>query len=259
MRVPRFFCRPEDRSGDRLTLPADESRHARKVLRLGPGDRIAVLDGTGVEYEAVVEAFGPSATPAGKRRGGFCLTARVLATRSRAAEPSLQVILLQGLPKGDKMDLIVQKATELGVSRIVPVQAKRSISRPEPERGPGKAARWQRIAQEAAKQAGRSLAPAVEPPRTLAQALGRLPEGCTVIVPWEGEGRRTLAEAVAALRRDAPAALLIGPEGGLAEDEIEQAEAAGALTVTLGPRILRTETAGFVALACLLYATGNLE
>lgn len=259
MRVPRFFCRPEDRSGDLLTLPEDESRHARRVLRLGPGDRIAVLDGTGVEYEAVIEAgSSPAARPA-NRPGGLRLTARVLSARSRAAEPSLQVILLQGLPKGDKMDLIVQKATELGVSRIVPLQAVRSISRPEPERGPGKAARWQRIAQEAAKQAGRALAPTVEPPQTLMQALGRLPEACTVIVPWEGEGRRTLAEAAAGLLPGGTVAVLIGPEGGLAEEEIEQAEAAGALTVTLGPRILRTETAGFVALACLLYATGNLE
>ncbi|MDI6869947.1 MAG: 16S rRNA (uracil(1498)-N(3))-methyltransferase [Bacillota bacterium] len=250
--MPRFFCAPEDRSGDWVTLPAAEARHALKVLRLGRGDRIAVLDGSGTEYEAVIEQAGMAAG------GEETLRARIVTARSRATEPSLDLILLQGLPKGDRMDLIVQKATELGVSRIIPVLTERSVARPAVGKGEAKAARWQRVAQEAAKQAGRAVVPRVEPPQSLGAALRSLPAGCALIVPWEGERRRTLAEAVRRLA-GGPVAVLIGPEGGLSEAEQAQAAEAGGLAVTLGPRILRTETAGLVTLTCLLYATGNLE
>ncbi len=254
MRVPRFFSRSADREGDLVRLGGAEARHALKVLRLGPGDRIAVLDGSGREYEAVIERVDGAVDG-----GEAILQARIAATRPRATEPSLNLLLLQGLPKGDKMDLIVQKATELGVSRIVPVVTERSVSRPEAESGWAKAARWRRIAQEAAKQAGRAVVPEVELPQSLGEALRTLPAGCALIVPWEGERRRTLAEAVEALAPAGAAAVLIGPEGGLSEAEVAQASAAGGATVTLGPRLLRTETAGLAVLACLLYATGNLE
>lgn len=253
MRIPRFFCRPEDRQGEVLTLPGAEARHAVTVLRLAPGARIAVLDGTGLEHEAVVTEAGASGA------GEPLLRARVVASRPRATEPSLELILLQGLPKGDKLDLVVQKATELGVSQIIPVLTERGVARPKAERVAGKTARWQRIALEAAKQAGRGVVPDVLTPRPLADALQALPSGCLLIVPWEAEQRRTLAEAAATITAGRPVAVAIGPEGGFAGREIALLEEAGAVTVTLGPRTLRTETAGLVALSCLLYATHNLE
>jgi 16S rRNA (uracil1498-N3)-methyltransferase len=251
--LPRFFCRPDDRQGDFLLLTGPEARHALTVLRLGPGDRLAVLDGSGLEYEAVIAETG------GAGGQGETLRARIVRAGPRASEPSLDLHLLQGLPKGDKLDLIVQKATELGVRRIVPVVTERSLARPEAGSGGTKAARWRRIAQEAAKQAGRAVVPEIEEPRSVAEALAALPDGCALIVPWEEERRRTLAQAAARLERNGAAAVLIGPEGGLSAAEIAQVAAAGGQTVTLGPRLLRTETAGLAVLACLLFATGNLE
>ncbi|MGE5554422.1 MAG: 16S rRNA (uracil(1498)-N(3))-methyltransferase [Betaproteobacteria bacterium] len=254
MRVPRFLCVPEDREGNLICLRGPEACHARRVLRLGPGDHIAILDGSGTEYQAVIEDRG-----CGAGSGAEVLWARITAAQTRVTEPSLKLVLLQGLPKGDKMDLIVQKATELGVGRIIPVVAQRSVARPKADKGERKAPRWRRIAWEAAKQSGRALVPAIEPPQSLEEALRSLPAGCRLIVPWEGERRRTLAEAAVGLLPGATVAVLIGPEGGLTEEEVGLVSTVGGVTVTLGPRILRTETAGLVVLACLLYATGNLE
>lgn len=253
MRTHRFFSPTPCRVGEVVELPGAEVRHARRALRLGPGDRIVLFDGGGLEYEAVLEE------PASPEGAEAPLRARILTSRVRTAEPSLSFILLQGLPKGEKMELIVQKTTELGVSRIIPVVAERSVSRPEPGRGAARAMRWQRIAQEAAKQAGRTVVPAVDAPQGFEAALRSLPAGCLLLVPWEGERRRSLAEAVDRLAPGMAVAVVIGPEGGLSEHEIELLEQAGALTATLGPRILRTETAGLTTLACLLFATGNLE
>ncbi|MGE5509174.1 MAG: 16S rRNA (uracil(1498)-N(3))-methyltransferase [Chitinophagales bacterium] len=256
MRKPRFFCQPADRCGDHFRLPEGEAHHARSVLRLREGDAVLILDGSGYEHDAVLEAAPP---------GEGWLQARVVASRLRPTEPDIDLILLQGLPKSDKMDLVVQKATELGVRRVAPVLTERCVSRPEPGRAAAKVDRWQKIAQEASKQAGRSITPQVAPVAALKEALQALPYGCRLVVPWEEERRRSLrevaAEWLAKARPDQPSAVavLIGPEGGLAEGEVEEARRRGGITVTLGPRVLRTETAGLVALACLLFATGNLE
>ncbi|MGE5623906.1 MAG: 16S rRNA (uracil(1498)-N(3))-methyltransferase [Methanocella sp.] len=257
MRIPRFFCGPSDRTGETISLPEAEARHAVRVLRLGPGARITVLDNSGLEHEAIIEE-------ADSEDGRASVRARIVESRQRSTEPAPDFILLQGLPKGDKMDLIVEKATELGVQRIVPFLAERSVSRPDSQAGEKKAERWRRIALEAAKQAGRAVVPEVEAPQSLDTALASLPDGCWLLVPWEGERRRGLAEAVVAHNSEksgeaGPVAVLIGPEGGLSQAEVGSAAAAGGVTVSLGPRILRTETAGLVALSCLLYATGNLE
>jgi 16S rRNA (uracil1498-N3)-methyltransferase len=252
MRKPRFFCQPGDRTGDYFRLPEGEAHHARAVLRLGEGDPVVVLDGTGLEYEAVLEQGGTD--PA-------TLRARVVTSRPRPTEPNLEVILLQGLPKSDKMELIVQKATELGVRRIVPVLTERCVSRPEASRAAAKVDRWRKIAHEAAKQAGRAVTPEIAPVVTLENALKALPPGGRLIIPWEEERRVSLREAAADVKEGEPEsiAVLIGPEGGLDVAEVEVARAAGGVAVTLGPRILRTETAGLVVLACLLFATGNLD
>jgi 16S rRNA (uracil1498-N3)-methyltransferase len=160
------------------------------------------------------------------------------------------------------MELVVQKATELGAGRIVPVLTDRCVSRPEPSRAAAKVDRWRKIAQEAAKQAGRAVTPEVAPVTTLANALKELPPGCRLLVPWEEEHRLSLGEAVAGAAQGATpsvVAVLIGPEGGLDASEVEAARSFGGVAVTLGPRILRTETAGLVALSCVMFATGNLE
>lgn len=179
---------------------------------------------------------------------------RVEECQATTAEPTVQVTLYQGLPKGDKMDWIVQKAVELGVQRIVPVEMSRSVARLGANDAK-KQERWQRIADEAAGQCGRGIQPRVLPAVPFRQALQDM-SGQTVIVFYEGGGRplRTLADA--GMRE---AALVIGPEGGIDDREVEHLRAAGAAFATLGPRILRCETAPVAALAALMALTGNME
>jgi 16S rRNA (uracil1498-N3)-methyltransferase len=170
----------------------------------------------------------------------------------RRAPAAAPITLLQAVPRGERMDLLVQKTTELGVARIVPLVSERSVVRPTAAR----ARRWQTIAQEAARQSGRADLPEVTAPLPFADALPLAAASPTRLALWEEERARPLRQA---LTTAAATALLIGPEGGLTADEIDQARAAGFLTVTLGPRILRVETAAIVAVVLVQSATGALD
>ncbi|MDR7561571.1 MAG: RsmE family RNA methyltransferase [Armatimonadota bacterium] len=231
----RFFV-PADRvAGDRVNFAREQARHIATVLRLRPGDRVVAFDGSGVDR--VVELL--TVTPAQ-------VTGRVVEVRT-GRTPPLTVVLVQGVPRGAKMDAVVRAGTELGVAEFIPLLAARAVPRAE-----GRVDRWRRIAREAAQQCRRSDVPAVHPPMSLAPALARIASCDLRLVLWEGETRRTLADA---LRDASPrrVALVVGPEGGLTAAEVEEARAQGALTVTLGPLILRAETAGLAAVAMLLY------
>jgi 16S rRNA (uracil1498-N3)-methyltransferase len=177
-----------------------------------------------------------------------------LGERRRLPAPACEITLLQSLPRGERMDLIVQKATELGVTRIVPVQSQHGIAKP----APGRQQRWQTIAVEAARQSGRADVPAVEGALSLAAALARFadPDAGRFLL-WEDEKSRPLAHAIAPGTRRV--VLLVGPEGGFAPAEVEACALAGFVSVGLGPRILRTETAAIVAVALAQAATGGLE
>ena len=243
--MPRVFVPAEQLGGERVVLEGDAHHHLVKVLRLAAGDEATLFDGQGSEW-----------------------TARVVAVRARAVEleklgapravaaPAVRTTLLVGLPRGERMDLIVQKTTELGVAIIAPVLAARTVARPPETR----ARRWQTIAREAARQSGRADVPEVLAPRPLAEALAALPDPDTGadarFVLWEEERGRALVTALAG----GPTAvtLLVGPEGGLAGPEVAQAEARGFVAVGLGPRILRVETAAIVAVALAQAAGGGL-
>jgi 16S rRNA (uracil1498-N3)-methyltransferase len=182
-------------------------------------------------------------------------TTLALGARRSAQPPEVKITLLQAVSKGERMDLVVQKATELGVTRIVPVLSARSVPRPGAE---GRHKRWRTIAQEAARQCGRADLPAVEVPCPLAQALGEAAAGPgTRLVLWEASSGAPLRRALDGSER--AVTLLVGPEGGLAADEVEAAVAAGFRPVGLGPRILRTETAALVAVALVQAALGGLD
>ena len=229
-----FFADPP-RDG-LVRLAPEDAQHALKSLRLRAGEKLAVVF-DGQRYEAAFEVVD----------GQAC--ARVL-QQLPDSEPRLRVTLYQGLPKGDKMDGIVQKCTELGVHRIVPCQFSRSVARWEG--GEKKLARWQRIAREAAVQCGRAQVPAVAdclPFDRLKEALGRHQ---LALVPWEAASQPMRAVYQGQL----DLALVIGPEGGIAREEIE---ALRAQPITLGPRILRTETAGMAALTMAMMLAGELE
>jgi 16S rRNA (uracil1498-N3)-methyltransferase len=244
--VPRLFVPPEQLHGDRVTLAGEDHRRVCRVLRLGAGARLTLFDGAGVECDAVLEA--PTART---------VAAVVVARRVVPAPPGPEVTLLVGLTKGERMELVVQKATELGVARLVPVVTARAVPRLEAERAAGRRARWLTIAREAARQCGRADAPVIEEITPFAAALPLLPDGALKLLFWEEAGGTPLH---ACLPAAAPArvVLAVGPEGGFAPEEVAAAQGVGFRVVGLGPRTLRAETAAIVAVALVGYAVAQL-
>ncbi len=236
MTLRRIHLPPERIEGARGVLAPEARRYLADVLRLAPGARIEVFDGRGGRYEGRIEE-------------GF--EAVRLGPREEAPAAAVEIALLLALAKGEKMDLVVQKATELGVARILPFAAERSVVRLEAAKVGERAARWRRIAEEAARQSGRADVPEVRPPVALGQALADLAPATRAFVFHPGGGR---------LDGPAPAsvAAVVGPEGGLSDAEVRDCEAAGATRASLGPRTLRAETAAIVAVALLQARFGDL-
>jgi len=242
----RFYPDP-DRSHDDLEfLTADDSRHALTVLRLKDGAQVEVISG-GLPWLAEI---------AGEENRTVCV--RKLSPLP-STEPKLAVTLFQGIPKADKMDWIVQKATELGVSRIVPVAMERCVVKLSPADSGKKLERWRKISREAGKQSGRCILPEILPPITLKGLLSLENLPTLKAVPWE----EASAFGPLALHRAHPdtdsLGILIGPEGGITPDEISLLKLKGFLPMTLGKRILRTETAGIAAVAALMSLYGEME
>jgi 16S rRNA (uracil1498-N3)-methyltransferase len=244
--MPRFLVRPEAIRGDRVIFDAEETRHLARVLRLGPGDQVLALDGRGTELTVRLTAVE-------SRMAAGTVVARTLV----AAESPLELTLAQAVPRGDRMDAVVRMATELGAACIVPLLTARTVVRLDDPAGRAlRRRRWQRVAQESAKQCGRAVVPVVEAPRALAEWLAVRPLSDLLLCLWEGS-RGAFHEALPSgpVRT---ATLIVGPEGGLSESEGDSLLAAGAVAVRLGPRILRTETAGPVGLALLQARYGDL-
>jgi len=243
--VRRFRIRPEDVAGDRVTLSAEETRHLTRVLRLGVGEVVEALDGAGTMLTVRIERV--------DRRGAQAV---VLARAPHRTESPLRLTLAQGMAKGDKLEGIIRMATELGATTIVPLGTARTVLTIERGGGARRLARWRRVAQEAAKQSGRSVVPDVTPPQTLEAWLAAREATDVLVCLWEG------AEAPLVSRLPKPpvthATLVVGPEGGLEPGEAQALEKAGAILGNLGSRILRTETAGPVGLALLQERYGDL-
>jgi len=258
--VRRFTITPERIAGGRVAFDRGESRHLSRVLRLRSGDTVLAADGTGREYTVRLETVGEQAT------------GTVLGVAAGASESPVQITLVQSVPKGDKMEAIVRAATELGVAHVVPVLTARTVVALEAGRWRDRARRWQRIAAEAAKQCGRAVIPTVSAPRPLADFLARdepaelqlcLWEGAaTTVEPGPGAERASGQTLAASLPPSLPSGarirLLVGPEGGLSRTEVESAQARGFTIVGVGPRILRTETAGPAIIAVLQARFGDL-
>ena len=247
MTSPRFFCPLPLVSGACVDLPESAARHAARALRLGPGDAVVLFDGGGGEYACrIVEVT---------RRG---VTVEVGEHSARECESPLQLTLVQALQAGEKMDLTVQKAVELGVSRIVPVASRRSVLRLEGERAVRRLAHWRGVVASACEQCGRNRLPEVTAIEKLERWLERPMADTAMRLMLAPEAGQSLADLTAPTdgRR---IELLIGAEGGLAPEEMEQAAAAGFVPIRLGPRILRTETAGLAALAAIQCLWGDFE
>lgn len=241
--MPRFFTGPIE--GQTYTIVGEDASHIAKSLRMAPGEALTLCDGQGFDYRCEIRGLSSGS-----------VQVEVLEKHPNQSEPSVRFTLYQGLPKSDKMDLIVQKAVELGISSIVPMQTSRCVSRPDAKSMEKKRQRWQKIALEAAKQSGRGSIPQVLPLTDFSRALEQAAQDELCLFFYEGGGAPLRTLASPSLSR---CSLLVGPEGGFAPEEVALAQSAGAQQATLGPRILRTETAPLAALSALLYATGNMD
>ena len=241
----RFFLTSELPADSPLVLPLSraDQHHAIRVLRVGVGEDLDVVAPSGAVWRVRV---------AGVSRAGIAV--EPLAELPPARQPD--VALFQGVAKGDKMDVIVRQAVEVGAAKITPVLMSRSVVRLDPGRRPERGERWRRVARAAAKQARRETVPDVADPVEFAEALELLNAYDRIVVLWEDQRGRLLSTVVRSWLREPEAriALLVGPEGGLSAEEVAALQARGALVASLGPSIMRTETAAIVALSLVVAA-----
>lgn len=240
----RFFI-PQLYAAEMVIKDVD-AKHISKVLRMQPGDKIQIVSDDGVT--AIAEIVSLQADN---------VVVKCLEKLAESHEPSVKITLAQGLAKGEKMDFIIQKAVEMGVSSIVPVAMEHSVVRLEGAKADKKVERWQKIAEAAAKQSKRDIIPQVQPVQTMQRMLANN-DLQHKIIAYECEDRLGLKTALQSCDNLQELLLIIGPEGGISEFELELARKNGAVPVSLGKRILRAETAGVVALSAILYETGDL-
>ncbi len=253
----RFFINEEQHNENEIRITGEDVNHIKNVLRLKEGDRIVLCNGENRDYISEISDEGSKSE----------ILCRVVETKNSATELPIKMVLYQGLPKKDKMELIIQKCVELGVSEIVPVIMKRCIVKLEDDKAEAKKnARWSEISRAAAKQCGRGKIPVIGKALSFKEALKNAldEDPGHLLVPYENEEgiasiREFIKELKNSLKEDPDnrptVSIFIGPEGGFEESEIEAALNAGAHTVSLGQRILRTETAGFTTAAILMYET----
>jgi 16S rRNA (uracil1498-N3)-methyltransferase len=247
MSANRFFIPTSDFDGEQVRLSREQAHQVSHVLRLKTGDTITVLDGTGQEYDVTLTAV--SSTEA---------VGRIAGQRRAAGEPVVELTLFQSLLAREKFEWVLQKATEVGVAQVVPVLTERSLVRVKRMEA-GKLDRWRRIVAEAAEQSQRGCIPRLEQVRTFPEAMVQLPDfdRCLIAAPFQEAA--ALRDTLRGLGgTEASIALLIGPEGGFTPEEVALAWERGAVPISLGRRVLRTETAAVVAAALVLYELGEM-
>ncbi len=241
----RLFVPVPETPPTEVVLTGDRRHYLLHVLRLAEGASLEVFDGTGRAFEARVVRVDAQEV-------------HLSLGPPRSAPPRRAVSVLQGLPKGDKLEWVLQKGTELGAAAFYPVATARSVVKLEPRRAEERTARWNKIVEEAARQCRRNDVPRVHAPQPLLEAARALSPGTTLLVLDEEETAVPLGEAFRACAPGAPVALVVGPEGGLAREEVAALTTLGARGVSLGARILRTETAALAALAVMAHLDGEL-
>jgi 16S rRNA (uracil1498-N3)-methyltransferase len=251
-----FYVKPSDISERQLTVSGDEARHIANVLRHKRGDRVVFVDGQGGEYECSLEAV-----------SAYSVTARIINRSRKGREPIRQVTLAQAVPKGTRMDLVIEKGTELGVHAFIPLISETSVVKPENdlpiagEAVEGRQARWQRLAVAAMKQSLRSVLPKIHEPTELSRLWEQCDSYDLVLMADESEKRLSIAQAfqtIPANKEVRKVLCIVGPEGGFSDEERRKAAEKHVKTVTLGPRRLRAETAGLAMAALVLAQLGEL-
>lgn len=231
---------------DTIILNEEQSRHIAKSLRMKTGDMLTVCDGAGNDYGCIINEITKES-----------VALSVCYRQASESEPDVKVSLYQGVPKGDKLEDIIQKCTELGIYEITPVLTKRSISRPNEKQAEKKRARYQKIALEAAQQSGRGIVPEINKMESFKTAV----QSCSAdvkIIFYEGGGK-SIKEIVQENKNASSFAVFIGPEGGFEKEEVDEVLSSGGINATLGTRILRTQTAPVAALTSIMLLTENME
>jgi 16S rRNA (uracil1498-N3)-methyltransferase len=238
----RFFVSPDQVNTDFIHIIGPDVNHMKNVLRLKVGDEVTISDGQEKDYCCIIKSIIDN-----------LIVVNILKMSSHSNELNINIVLFQGLPKKDKMEWIVQKAVELGIHEIIPVKMKRSIVKLDEKAAVKKKERWQGIATSAAKQSKRSVIPEVTLPMTFKETLSKLESMDLVLVPYENARGITYTRSILSeLGSYATIGIVIGPEGGFDEEEISQLELMEAKIISLGKRILRTETAGMALLAYMM-------
>ena len=247
--MQRFFVEPHqiDEEAHQIHITGSDVNHISNVLRMKTGEELWISDGSKYEYRCTIESFEPDE-----------VLLHIVYSQEPEYELPCRIYLFQGLPKADKMELIIQKAVELGAYEIIPVETKRCVVKLDGRKSAKKTARWQQIAESAAKQSKRMLIPNVHEVLTFREALKYAESMDVRLVPYElARGMQETKEILAGIEPGQSVGIFIGPEGGFEEKEIEAAIEGGAKPITLGRRILRTETAGHAILSVLMFQLEN--
>ena len=243
-----FFVTADQIGEKEIRIEGSDVNHIRNVLRMTPGEQISISDGSqGKEYRCEIALIEED-----------CVTAKIMWSQDADTELPSKFYLFQGLPKSDKMELIIQKAVELGAFSIIPVETKRCVVKLDAKKAAKKVARWQQIAESAAKQSKRMLIPEIHEVMTYKQALEFAKQLDVKLIPYElAKGMKETREILGEIKPGQSIGIFIGPEGGFEEEEVAKALEAGAHAITLGRRILRTETAGLAILSVLMFQLEN--
>lgn len=241
--MPHFFTSPSSITKETVCLDGPDVNHIKNVLRMKPGEKLDINDGQGNTYHCEIERY-----------EALSLLLNILSSEASDTELPSKIFLFQALPKGDKMELIIQKSVELGVHQIIPVATRRCVVKLDEKKAEKKTQRWNAIAESAAKQCGRSKMPTVSPVMDFSSALEYASRCEYVLIPYElAKGMEETKHLISSVQGGQDIGIFIGPEGGFEEAEVMAAMENGAVPITLGKRILRTETAGLAVLSILMY------
>lgn len=241
--MQHFFVTPDQVRGQQIYIEGSDVNHMKNVLRMKQGEKVEISDGNNHRYCCHIESFEAES-----------IVLQIQEELETDTELPSRIYLFQGLPKSDKMELIIQKAVELGVYEVIPVMTKRAVVKLDAKKAEKKVSRWREIARSAAKQSGRGILPEVTEVVDYREALDRAATLDIVLIPYElAEGMAATKAVIEAIRPGQSIGIFIGPEGGFEKEEVELALKAGAKEITLGKRILRTETAGLTTLSILMY------
>lgn len=238
-----FFVQQDQISDEQITITGTDVNHIKNVLRMGAGETVLISNGVDKDYYCKIVSVSSDA-----------VLTQILSVKEESTELPARLILFQGLPKSDKMELIIQKAVELGVYEVIPVETKRTVVKLDKKKEESKRRRWQAVSESAAKQSGRIMIPSVNAVHSFREAIALSKELDMVIIPFEhAEGMAQTKEVLSLIKPGMSVGIFIGPEGGFEDSEVLYAQDNGAKEITLGKRILRTETAGMAILSVLAF------